>query len=103
MKNIVVKQQDIRDCGACCLASIIKYYDGYIPLEKIKMDTNTDSKGTTAYNILDAAKRYGFYTYGYKLDNIDSISTLPAIAHVVLANGSSHFVVIYKRDKKNAA
>lgn len=28
----VVKQEDEADCGACCLLSIIKYYNGNIPL-----------------------------------------------------------------------
>ena len=100
MKKFVVKQQDIRDCGACCLSSIIQYYGGYVPLEKIKIDTRTDNKGTSAYNIINAAKRYGFQAYGIKLDSINDIALFPAIAHIVQDNGVNHFVIILSMNKK---
>lgn len=100
-KTIIVKQHDIRDCGACCLQSIIKFYDGYIPLEKIKLDTRTNLNGTTAYNIIKAAKKYGFDAYGTKLKNIKTNQLYPAIAHLILKNGLTHFVVIYKINKEN--
>ena len=50
MKNIVVRQEDEADCGACCLLSVIKYYNGFIPLEYVKVDTLTTKEGTTFYN-----------------------------------------------------
>ncbi len=99
-KKLIVKQHDIRDCGACALKSIISYYGGNIPLSKIKIDTKIGKDGTTAYNIIEAAKRYGFNGMGYKIDKIEEISSLPVIAHVTLNNGLNHFVVIYKYDKK---
>lgn len=37
-KIIIECQKDVKDCGPCCLSSIIKFYDGYVPLEKIRMD-----------------------------------------------------------------
>lgn len=46
MKIPIVKQHDIKDCGACSLLSIIKYYGGYVPVEKIREDTNTTKEGT---------------------------------------------------------
>ena len=63
-KDYIVNQHDIRDCGACCLESIIKYYKGFIPLEKIRLDTNKDNNGTTAFNFITAAKNIWFYCYG---------------------------------------
>lgn len=96
MKNIVVRQTDINDCGACCLESIIKYYNGYIPLEIIKNDTKTGKSGTTAYNIINAAKKYGFEGIGLKIKNINDNNCFPIIVHVVLKNGLNHFVVAYK-------
>lgn len=33
-KIIIECQKDVKDCGPCCLSSIIKFYDGYVPLEK---------------------------------------------------------------------
>lgn len=96
----VVKQHDLKDCGACCLLCIIKYYDGYVPLEKIRDDTFTTGVGTTAYNLIEAAKSYGFEAIGSRVDDVKNKNIYyPAIAHVVLKNGLNHFVVIYKISK----
>ena len=78
-KNIIVKQHDIKDCGVCCLESIIKYYNGYIPIEKLRLDTKTNMNGTTAFNLINAAKKYGFTAYGEKLSQIPLTSILPSI------------------------
>lgn len=97
----VIKQQDMKDCGACCLSCIIKYYEGYVPLEKIREDTCTNLNGTTAYHLIKAAKNYGFDGIGLKVENIEDENLyFPAIAHVILKNGLNHFVVIYKVTKK---
>ena len=97
----IVKQHDLKDCGVCCLLSIIKYYGGYIPLEKLRIDTHTSLEGTTAYNIIETAKNYGFDSYGLYLEE-KSLNDLilPAIAHVTI-NHLLHFVVIYKINKNN--
>ena len=34
-KKFIVKQNDMKDCGICCLESIIRYYKGNIPLEDV--------------------------------------------------------------------
>lgn len=95
-RNVIVKQHDIKDCGACSLASIIKYYGGYIPIEQIRLDTKTNINGTTAFNIINAAKKYGFNAYGEKLDQIPLQDKLPAIVHFKYQNGLEHFVVLYE-------
>ncbi len=93
----VVKQHDLKDCGACSLLCIIKYYNGYVPLEKIREDTVTNMNGTTAFHIVKAATSYGLEAIGVKVKDIkDSNIYLPAIAHVSLKNGLQHFVVVYK-------
>ena len=82
-KIVIVKQQDAKDCGVSCLSSIIKYYDGYVPIEHLRLDTNTTKDGTTAFNILNAAKKYGFAVKGVLVDDLDSSNIqLPAIAHL---------------------
>ena len=93
----VVKQQDLKDCGACCLSCIIKYYKGYVPIEKIREDTYTNKDGTTAYHLIEAAKKYGFEANGVKVDHLTNENLyFPAIAHVILKNGLNHFVVVSK-------
>ena len=95
-KDYIVRQNDISDCGICCLLSIIKYYKGYIPLEKLRLDTKTNQNGTTAYNLIETAKKYGFNAQGKKIDELDENIVLPAIAHLAYENGLNHFVVIYQ-------
>lgn len=96
LKNIVVRQEDEADCGACCLLSIIKYYDGFIPLEYVKVDTLTTKDGTSFYNLKVAAEKYGFEVIGKKEYNFDEIK-LPAIVQIK-TNNFYHFVVIVKID-----
>ena len=46
INRYVIRQEEEKDCGASCLASIVKYYNGYVPLEIIRNDTLTDNNGT---------------------------------------------------------
>ena len=97
----VIKQRDLKDCGACCIEAIVKYYGGYVPMEKVRDDTCTNASGTTAFHIVKALCTYGFDAMGVKTDSIsDENIYLPAIAHVVLKNGLQHFVVVYKLNHK---
>ena len=101
-KELIVLQQDLKDCGICSLLSIIKYYRGNIPLEKLRIDTSTSKEGTNAYELLKAARMYGFDATGKKLNKLEELNdiTLPCIAHIE-TDKFSHFVVIYKiLDKK---
>ncbi len=99
--NIVVKQRDNKDCGICCLQSIILYYKGYVPLEKLRIDACVSKKGTTAYHLIETLKRYAFKSYGkeYKNKVLNDNLILPAIAHLKLKNNCYHFVVILKITK----
>ncbi|HOP65409.1 MAG TPA: cysteine peptidase family C39 domain-containing protein, partial [Bacilli bacterium] len=99
-RKYITKQEDVKDCGAACISSILKYYNGYVPMETIRKDTFTNTEGTTAYHLVIALRKYNFDANGYKIDNIlDENIVLPVIAHVVLKNNLTHFVVIYKIDK----
>ena len=102
-KEVSIKQHDIKDCGAACLLSIIKYYGGNISLEKIKLDTFISKDGITAYNLVNAAKKYGFDSYGIRI-SFEELKKgkvlLPAIAYLELPNGLKHYVVVYKLTSK---
>ncbi len=103
-KNWIVKQRDVFDCGVCSLLSIINYYEGFVPIEKLRIDTYTDKNGTTFYHLLKAARKYGFEGCGMqiKLDNLLLEDyKLPVIAQLVLKNQSTHFVVIYNINKSH--
>lgn len=104
MKKInVIKQRDLRDCGPCCILSILQFYDGYVPIEKIRLDSYTSNSGTTAFHLINSLKKYGFDAYGIELqkENLNKDLILPAIAHITLKNRMNHYVVIYKILKKH--
>lgn len=97
MKNIVVRQEDEADCGACCLLSVIKYYNGFVPLEYVKVDTLSTKDGTTFYNLKVAAEKYGFEVNGKREFSLENIK-FPAIAQIKV-NNFYHFVVLVKIEK----
>lgn len=93
------KQQSNKDCGVAALQMIIKYYKGYIELEELRGMSKTNKNGTTAYCLIEAAKKVGFEAYGVKCkfeDITNDNLMLPAIAHVNIENKYQHFVVIYE-------
>ena len=96
MKKIKpVIQHDLKDCGVCCMEWIINYYDGFIPLEKLREDTLTDNTGTSAYHLVEAFKKWGFDSMGVlELDLNSNRLNYPLIAHLKLENGLEHFVVL---------
>src|SRR6478752_2656846 len=97
MSSIKIKQHDIQDCGAACLASIGNHYNINLPIARIRQFANTDKRGTNALGIIEAAEKMGFIAKGVKggFDSLDKIP-LPAIAHVVVKEQLHHYVVIYK-------
>ncbi len=101
-KSSKIKQRDITDCGATCLASIAAHYQLNIPVSRIRQYAGTDKRGTNVLGLIEAAEKLGFQAKGAKgtIENLSKIP-LPAIAHVVLKNGFQHFVVIFKITKKD--
>jgi len=61
-----IKQYDITDCGAACLATISKQYGLRIPITKIREVAGTDKQGTNAYGVIKAAEELGFSAKGVK-------------------------------------
>ena len=98
--SIKIKQHDIKDCGAACLASIGAHYKVQLPIAKIRQYANTDKRGTNVLDMIEGAEKMGFTAKGVKggLDAIAKIP-LPAVAHVVVQEQLHHFVVIYKVTK----
>lgn len=97
-----IKQHDITDCGAACLATISKQYGLKIPITKIRELAGTDRQGTNALGLIKAAEKIGFSAKAVK-GNHEAFFThfpLPAIAHVVVDGTLLHYVVIHKITKK---
>jgi ATP-binding cassette subfamily B protein len=101
-KKLIVRQQDITDCGAACMGSILAYYGLKYPLARIRQQIFTDQKGTNVLGIIEGAKKLGFEAKGVKgtIENLRDIPK-PAIAHVIVKKILHHFIVIYKVTKKH--
>lgn len=97
-----IKQHDIKDCGAACLATISRQHGLKYPISKIREIAGTDKQGTNAYGLVKAAERLGFTAKGVKGDQEAFFSEfpLPAIAHVIIDGTLLHYVVIHKISKK---
>ena len=95
------KQIGLKDCGVASLKMIIKYYGGDYPIENLRILTNTSKSGTSAYDLIEGAKKIGLDSAGYevKLEDIDP-KILPVIAYTVIDKIYQHYVVIYEINYK---
>jgi ABC-type bacteriocin transporter len=100
--NIRVKQRDITDCGAACLASVAAFYKLTIPVARIRQFACTDKKGTNILGLIEAAAKMGLLAKGVRGD-WDSLFKIPkpAIAHVIVKEVLHHYVVLLKTTEKH--
>ncbi|RPH33643.1 MAG: peptidase domain-containing ABC transporter [Bacteroidales bacterium] len=95
-----IKQRDITDCGAACLASVAAHYKLNLPIAKIRQMASTDKKGTNVLGMIEAAQKMGFHAKGVKgeWESLFKIP-MPTIAHVIVKEVLHHFVVLIKATK----
>lgn len=95
----VVMQMEALECGAASLTMILSYYDKWIPLEQVRQDCGVSRDGSSAKNILKAARNYGLKAQGYRMEPeaLKENGTFPCIIHWEF----NHFVVLngFKGDK----
>ncbi len=101
MRYYCVKQHDITDCAAACLATIAKQNGYKIGITQIREAAGTDKQGTNAYGVIKAAEQLGFSAKGVRGDKKAFYSEfpLPCIAHMVVDGSLLHYVVIHKITK----
>lgn len=103
MKKLITRQSDVNDCGPAVIYSLVKYYKGYVSLERIKLDTHLGKTGISAYDMVLALKSYGFDASGLKL-KLEDLKTLerPMILHCLYNKNFGHFILLLKATKKKA-
>lgn len=96
-KDILIRQHDIKDCGAACLASVAIHYGLKMPIAKIRQICHTDTRGTNVLGLIQGLEQMGFNAKGVK-GGVDALQELPlpAIAHIIVNGQMHHYVVIYK-------
>ncbi|WP_298793349.1 peptidase domain-containing ABC transporter [uncultured Allomuricauda sp.] len=102
MAKITIRQHDITDCGAACLASIAAHFDFQIPISRIRQYAGTDKKGTNVFGLIKAAEKMGFSAKGVR-GEFESLFKIPkpAIAHIIVKEQLHHYVVIYEVSKSH--
>ena len=94
-----IMQMEALECGAACLAMICAYYGKWIPLEKVRADCGVSRDGSSALNVVKAARSYNMEARGfrYEPEALREKGIFPCICHV----NFSHFIVVrgFKDDK----
>lgn len=88
----VVMQMEALECGAASLTMILAYYGKWIPLEQVRADCGVSRDGSSAKNVLKAARSYGLAAKGYRyeLEDLKRDGKFPCIIHW----NFNHFVVL---------
>lgn len=88
----MIMQLEMLECGAACFAMIMGYYGKWITLEQARIDCGVSRDGSSAKNIMRAAKGYGMEVHAYKLEPeaLFKEGPFPCMIHW----GFNHFVVL---------
>lgn len=96
IKEKSLLQHDSTDCGAACLATVIRHFGGEAEIEQIRRLSGTDQSGTTLLGLYQAAVKCGLDATGYEatLTDIKAFDGV-LILHVTPEKGYNHYVVNY--------
>jgi subfamily B ATP-binding cassette protein HlyB/CyaB len=81
------------DCGAACLAMILRYYGKHVSINRLRDLANVSREGASLYSVAVAAESLGFRARGLRAayEHLPKLK-LPAIAHWE----GFHFIVLYE-------
>ncbi|CAG7656897.1 peptidase domain-containing ABC transporter [Paenibacillus allorhizosphaerae] len=93
----VIRQMEVADCGAACLAMVLAYYGKRVPLDEVRQVTGGGRSGLDAHVLLQAARWFGLEGQGaaFDLDHLPNLQT-GAILHWKF----THFIVFERCSRK---
>lgn len=96
----VIMQMEALECGAACLAMVLASYGKWVPLEQVRADCGVSRDGSSAKNVVRAARSYGLQAQGYRYETqaLKKNAVLPCILHW----NFNHFVVLRGFTKRKA-
>ncbi len=102
-KSIYVPQIDETDCGAACLAMILKNYHSRVSIAHLRHIAKTNTEGTTALGLVKTAEKFDMNVQAVKADmSLFDMSDIqyPFIVHVIKDGGLLHYYVVLKSTKR---
>jgi len=103
-----IKQHDLQDCGAACMATICRYFKLKIPMANMRELMRIDRNGASLYAITETAKKLHLKANalnGSWEELLGALSkeevTLPAIFHICKDQTLAHYVVVLNITKKD--
>ncbi len=91
VRTPLVLQIEATECGAACLASVLRHFGCWVSLEEMREACAVSRDGCSAADIARAARQYGLETTGWKQE----IGDLPGLSlPAILFWEFRHFVVL---------
>ncbi len=87
------------ECGAASLSIVLRFHGVYLPLEQLRLDCGVSRDGSSAFNVVEAAKKYGLKGSGYRKD-LKGLREIKGPS--ILFWGFNHFLVLEKVTRKCA-
>ena len=87
----LVLQMHASECGAACLGAVLAHHGRWVPLQELRETCSVGRDGSTAADIVQAARYYGLASRGWRKD----INDLHAMSFpVILYWEFNHFVIL---------
>lgn len=102
-RSIYIPQIDETDCGAACLAMILKNYHSQVSIAHLRHIAKTNTEGTTALGLVKTAEKFDMDVQAVKADmSLFDMKDIqyPFIVHVVKDGGLLHYYVVLKSTKR---
>ena len=100
----IYRQLDMMDCGPTCLRMIAEFYGRSYSLPYLREHSYLDREGVSMRGIVEAAEHIGFRTLAIKVPfaprNTEEAGLTEAPLPCIVHWQQSHFVVVYKMNKK---